>query len=177
MKSEIERGRSRHAMKALLRLCASVALFGTATALMLGGVISPAYSQLNGFIYNNGTYTTLSNPSGTNTLAFGINNLGQVVGSYNTIPNCACGNYQYGFLYSNGTYTTLNKSGGTSPATEAFGINDAGLIVGMFRNAAGTADYGFLYNNGSYTTLSAPAAPINTWATDINNFRSDRRVN
>ena len=105
------------------------------------------------------------------THASGINNSGQIVGTYNT------GSGLFGFLYSNGTYTTLNNSGGTSPATEAFGIDDAGLIVGMFRNAAGTADYGFLYNNGSYTTLSAPAAPINTWATDINNFRSDRRVN
>jgi len=38
----------------------------------LCGVVSPAYSQLSGFLYSNGSYTAINDPSGTNTLAFGI---------------------------------------------------------------------------------------------------------
>jgi len=143
MKSKTERGHWR-ATKALWRLCASVMFFG---------VVSPAYSQFSGFVYSNGSYAQISDPAGTNTMAFGINNLGQVVGGYNTAP-AGISNYQYGFLYSNGTYTTLSVPGATQ--TVAFGINDAGQIVGHYDAAADGQGYGFLYSNGMYTTLSVP---------------------
>jgi probable HAF family extracellular repeat protein len=120
-------------------------------------------NNIYNFLYSNGTYTTLSNPTVPNdSFVQGINNAGQIVGQYNT------GSAQFGFVSSiNGTYTTLNNS---VVVTEAFGINDAGKIVGMYRNDATGADLGFMYDTGNYTSLSAPPAPNNTWATDINNL-------
>ena len=66
------------------------------------------------------TYTTLDDPNGV-TSAAGINNSGDIVGSYSisTGPFCngdICDNIeqliQYGFLYSSGAYTALDYPGG-----------------------------------------------------------------
>jgi probable HAF family extracellular repeat protein len=73
------------------------------------GFVCPALS-LDSWLYSNGTYTTLNNPAATNTLAQDINNSGQIVGAYNTVPGDS-GALQNGFLYSNGTYTTINERG------------------------------------------------------------------
>jgi probable HAF family extracellular repeat protein len=155
MKSEIGRRRHRRAVKALWRLCASAALFGTATALTLGGVASPAYSQTQGFLYDNGTYTTLNDPLATGpTSAYGINDAGQIVGSYSDNSGV------HGFVYSNGTYTTLNDPLNPNN-TVLSGINNAGQIIGNYGNANGVMQ-GFLYRNGTFTTLEDPTAPILT---------------
>src|SRR5262245_42427895 len=77
-------------------------------------------------VYN---YSTLDDPLqiGFETIGWGINSAGQVVGFYS---NNSGG---HGFLYSNGTYTPLDDPLATGD-TLAFGINDTGLIVGMYRN-------------------------------------------
>ena len=73
------------------------------------------------------TFTTLEGlPSGdygagTYGAAYGINNRGDIVGTY-------VGGGLHGFLYSNGTYTTLDAPG--SFDTQVFGINDRGQIAG-----------------------------------------------
>jgi len=70
----------------------------------LCGVVSPAYSQTQGFLYDigTGTYTTLNDPLSTGapgtTQAYGINDLGQIVGSYQDSNNNT-----HGFVYSNGS--------------------------------------------------------------------------
>jgi hypothetical protein len=110
-------------------------------------------TDLTGFLYSNGTFTT-----GIGTIAFGTNNSGRIVG--------VIGNpYQYGFLYSNGVYTTLNFPGATQ--TWATDINDPGQIVGSY--STGNAVAGFLYSNGIYTTISFPLAGSDTWVWGINN--------
>jgi probable HAF family extracellular repeat protein len=99
-----------------------------------------ASNHTHGFLYSNGTYTTLDGPLATGTIALGINDLGQVVGSYNDASGT------HGFLYNNGTYTTLNDPLATTNTT-AFGINDAGQIAGFYINASG--NHGFLYDPNS----------------------------
>jgi hypothetical protein len=48
---------------------------------------APAYGQSTGFIYSNGTYTTLSDPLAIgSTTADGINDAGQVAGRTPTLP-------------------------------------------------------------------------------------------
>jgi probable HAF family extracellular repeat protein len=59
-----------------------------------------------------------------------------------------------GFIYDSGTYTSINIPGGTS--TEAFGINDAGQIVGGYDT--GGPPHGFLYSGGSFTPINVPGA-------------------
>jgi uncharacterized membrane protein len=68
------------------------------------------------------------------TVAFGINNAGQIVGLFSD----ATGGHGF-FRDSGGLFTTLDVPG---RPTFALGINDAGQIVGDFNDAAGT--HGFL---------------------------------
>jgi probable HAF family extracellular repeat protein len=80
-------------------------------------------------------YATLDVPGSINTIAHGINDAGQIVGSYDG---------QNAFLLSGGQYSTLNVPG------PAQGINNAGQIVGLDgRN-------GYLLSGGTLTTLDVP---------------------
>jgi probable HAF family extracellular repeat protein len=124
-------------------------------------------SVLHGFLYSNGTYTTVTDPSartdsgfqGFGTYAHSINGSGQIVGYYVD----ATTNGDRGFLYSggpNGTYTTLDDPSaeqGSGVGTVAFGINDLGQIVGYYVGYYPSVSWkGFLYSggtNGTYTTL------------------------
>src|SRR5271165_7071038 len=117
-------------------------------------------------------YTTLNDPLGitqysTRTIAYGINDAGQVVGEY--IDNALNTN---GFLYSGGSYTTIDDPlaapiGGDT-ITIAEGINDAGQIVGIYYAGSYAAAYGFLYSGGNYTTIADPLATGRTYANGIN---------
>jgi hypothetical protein len=81
-------------------------LLGVAV-LLLAGIVSPANSASVGFIYSGGSYTTFAVPGASNTWAFGINNEGEIVGSYRDV-------------YSGGVYTTLDYPLG--PGTQAFSL-------------------------------------------------------
>ena len=92
---------------------------------------------------------------------FGINNSGHIVGSFNAaacaVSNCALPGGA--FLLSNkGEFTPIAVPGATS--TEAFGINDRGVIVGQFADASGT--HGFLNSHGDFTTINIPGATSTT---------------
>src|SRR5262245_15225148 len=52
-------------------------------------------------------------------------------------------------------FNTLNQPGIFTSATEAFGINDTGQIVGQYSDLGGT--HGFLLSGRTYTTLDASA--------------------
>jgi probable HAF family extracellular repeat protein len=111
-----------------------------------------------GFLETNGLYAPIVDPlasPGNNhgTVAAGINNSGQIVGSYTTIVGGTAATY--GFLLSGGFYFTLDDPSSTND-TVATGINDKGQIVGYYSNASGA--HGFLYSGGTYTTLDDPLA-------------------
>jgi probable HAF family extracellular repeat protein len=71
------------------------------------------------------TYTKIMYPGSTWTEASGINDLGQVVGTYTDTSGVA-----HGFRYKAGVYTTLDFPG--MAHNYALGINDAGRVVGSF---------------------------------------------
>ena len=82
-------------------------------------------ASYHGFLYSNGAYTTLNDPSAgsSGTFAVGINDTGQIVGSY-----FDANSRNHGFLYSGGSYTTFDDPldvYGTVP----YGINNNGQIV------------------------------------------------
>lgn len=89
-------------------------------------------------------FVTFDVPGATYTVAYGVNDLGQIVGSY------ANGFGQFGFLYSQGAFQTLDVPG--SSFTVAQGINDQGEIVGW------SSDGAFSYQNGQYTLAQYPKA-------------------
>jgi probable HAF family extracellular repeat protein len=91
------------------------------------------------------TFTTLDVPGYIDTEAYGINNLGQIVGGTGAYPNTV------GFLLSGGNYSTFSVPG--AYLTQANGINDSGQIVGYDKSSANTYSLGFLLSSGSYTTL------------------------
>jgi probable HAF family extracellular repeat protein len=71
-----------------------------------------------------------------------------------------------GFLYNGVSYITLDDPLATQ-GTYAFGINDAGQIVGIYNGVDG--QHGFLYSNGSYTNIDDPLG-VGTHAYGINNI-------
>jgi uncharacterized membrane protein len=80
-------------------------------------------------------------PGYSNTVAFGINASGQIVGAAdNHGPANGFPSPAYGFLLDQGSYTTLDVPGAYS--TSAYGINDSGQIVGYYDDAGGI--HGFL---------------------------------
>ena len=66
---------------------------------------------------------------GAATVAFGINNAGQIVGNIWECVGEACS--PRGFLYSDGVFTLLRRD------TFAFGINNSGEIVGEYFSGDG----------------------------------------
>ena len=101
-------------------------------------------------------------PGGTISLATGINNNGQVIGSSST-----AGGNEHAFLYSNGTMYDLGVlPGGTS--STAVGINDNGVVVGNSETAAGL-EHAFVYSNGVMQDLGTLIGARESYANGINN--------
>lgn len=140
-------------------------LTGTSSSgLVLGEIYSLDHGFLSVFTLQDGVSTTVPFPvplGGGRGLVSGINNAGQVVGSYFPHPAPA----PTGCLLEGGQVSDLVPPGVLGSV--AVGINDAGQIVGDYL----TADlhgHGLLYSNGAYQTIDFPGA-INTVLNAINN--------
>jgi probable HAF family extracellular repeat protein len=123
---------------------------------IVGGV---GGEQSQGFLYTNGIVTPLNVPGSTQTIAYGINNSEEVVGSA-----VSAGTAPYGFLYSAGIFSPIAVPGAT--ATSAQGVNSAGQVVGYFTTASGNRN-GFLYSDGAFQSIAVPGA-ISTYVRGIN---------
>jgi probable HAF family extracellular repeat protein len=139
------------------------------------------------------SFTPIDVPGGFFTTAWGINNSGQIVGFYDTLP--PPGLVFRGFLDTDGTFSTmdlaafgindsgqiaagsgvLNADGSFTPinvpgasSTTAFGINNSGQIVGSYEDFDECGPlHGFLYSDGSFTTIDVPGGSF-TQAFGIN---------
>lgn len=116
----------------------------TMTALRAG----PATSS-GGYLYRAGRYTALGSFDGLPTGQYGINDRGQITGTYTDAGAL------HGFVRdANGHYTTFDAAPG-SP-TAPFHINDQGTVVGAYST---TAAHGFVRRpNGTVTTVDVPGA-------------------
>jgi YVTN family beta-propeller protein len=94
-------------------------------------------------------FVTINVPDATSTIVLGINNSGQMVGSYTDSSNVT-----HGFSLIAGTFTTIDYPGATS--TEAALINNVGQIVGSYTDSKGIG-HGFLLFNGKFTSITDPA--------------------
>ncbi len=95
-------------------------------------------------------------PSPIESKGFSINQAGQVAGWSRT-----AGNVPRAFLYSNGVMQDLGALGG-STGSFAFGINDAGQVVGS------SGDTAFLFSNGVMQDIGTLGGPVSQ-AFAINN--------
>src|SRR5260370_16470163 len=110
-----------------------------------------------------GETTFFSVPNATGTFAQGINNVGQVVGTY------VLNGQVHAFLRdSDGSLMSLDFPDAVS--TAANGINDNGQICGTYTTGNGSGRvHGFIRNaDGSYVTFDVPDA-LTTYAWGINN--------
>jgi probable HAF family extracellular repeat protein len=99
--------------------------------------------------------------SGNDCEAYGINDLGDIVGVANSVSM----GQTRGFLWRNGSFTDLGSLAGPSGASTAVDINNSGLI-------AGTSNGGIavVWRNGVIETLPALAGGTTyNFVTDLNN--------
>ena len=128
-----------------------------------GGIYQGAYVDAkgvnHGFLYKNGTYTTIDDPyagikpeQGTITVDYNL--AGVVLGYY-----AAANGLIHGFTYKNGTYTAVPDApgAGTNPGqgTEPGVITNMGTIIGSYINAKGNS-VGYIDRDGIYANLPRP---------------------
>jgi len=121
--------------------------------------------EFQGFIWDRGTATQITVPSGANTTYFhGINNRGQIVGHTRQTQF----DLARAFLWDNEEFTFLDIPGVlvAGDGEDSMAINDRGQIVGTIQEGGITR--GFLLADGEVTRISVPGAS-DTWATGINN--------
>ena len=94
-------------------------------------------------------FTTFDVPHAFQTVAEGINDRGQVVGTY---TDEFFGSF-HGFIYDDGVFTTIDFPGGLD--TVLFGINNDGNTVGSYIS---NQQHGFTYDgeSGGFTAVDAP---------------------
>ena len=103
---------------------------------------------------------------GIDTQPSAINDTGQIVG-FSTTPQAT-----HAFLYSAGTMTDLGVLVG-AVQSDAFGINDAGTVVGESAWASGTA-HAFIYSrDGPMEDLNALIPPDSGWILESANGTND----
>ena len=108
------------------------------------------------------TYTAIDFPGSTLTTTRGINNHGDIVGAYRTVPP------RHVFEIENGQYIPLaqNTILGTH-LSEAFKINNRGDVIGSYVDDAGFSHGFLLSKSGNLTTIDFPGAN-DTYARGIN---------
>jgi len=105
--------------------------------------------------------TTIQYPGSTSTTARGINNSGEIAGTYSCAAACinpitgetsTAGTH--GFLLQDGVYTRIDVPGGS--ATTPRGISEQGAVVGHYN--VGAVTHGFVYADGHYSfPIDVPA--------------------
>lgn len=92
-----------------------------------------------GFIFtrSSGTAVPLNAPNATTTLPKGINDAGQISGTWADASGKA-----HGFFYDNGTWISFDHSGTNN--TTVVGINGIGQTAGFYYTSRGT--HGFVYS-------------------------------
>src|SRR5215216_5820125 len=125
------------------------------------------------FLYEMGSMTELGVlPGGSSSAAWGINDVGQIVGESN-FDETSGGR---AILYENGTMTNLGTlpNPGTYGRSVAYDINDSGQVVGVSDTMEGSTDgraheHAFLFEDGTMTDLHALGSNDRSMAVAINN--------
>jgi len=124
----------------------------------LTGEIVGAYTQCGGgsqaFLDNNGQFSNVSYPGSMWSIAYGINNLGQIVGAWQDSAYCV-----HGYLLSSGKYTSIDNPNAVcvNGGTWLSGINDAGQISGFYIGQSAQLQ-GFLYYGNTFYAISPPSS-------------------
>jgi probable HAF family extracellular repeat protein len=103
------------------------------------------------FTYVTNDYEIYTVPDASDTVPFGINSSGVIVGGYDDLLTAKT----HAFVDNAGSVTTLDFPGAT--VTLGADINDAGDSVGVWDDAAGN-EHGYSYIGGAFAAIDFPLA-------------------
>lgn len=134
------------------------------TGVVTGNYLDPGTGLVTGFVYANGAYTSVAVPSALSTSLGAINGAGLALGTYEAV-----GNTIHSFTYDGSNITFLPDYPGTGVTeTAAYGINNAGRIVGVTSSDASFVPFsGFELVAGVYTPYAYPGS-VSTGLLGIN---------
>jgi len=122
----------------------------------------------HGFLLNSGGLTTLDFPGASDTIAFGINELGTVVGLWDILDSDGNLIAEHGFIWKNGVFSEVDFPGAAD--TSVMGINAAGDLVGSWDSGlTSPIAHGYVFSNGKFASFDVPIAGATvTQPDDIN---------
>ncbi len=113
----------------------------------------------HGFLLTGDRFTSIDFPAASFTIAYGIDSLGNIVGSYHDPDGTS-----HGFLLSGGVFSSIDFPGALG--TVALGISPRGDIVGTYTDTIGQypwpKSHGFLLSGGVFSSIDFPGALITT---------------
>lgn len=138
--------------------------FGHVVGQYWGDAFGQGLQRFHGFLWKDGTYTTLDAPfaEAMATTLSGINNAGQVIGTYlhhrPGSPDINEYDSELAFLYDNGNFTELNFPGSQIPfccgaQTFPMDINNNGDVIGATYDSQGNRQF-FLLAGGEYFRIT-----------------------
>jgi probable HAF family extracellular repeat protein len=113
-----------------------------------------------------GRYRRIDVPGAMGTYAIKINNVGQIVGTFNTTSRTVTALGGQGYLLDRGRFISIAPPG--AMFSQALGINNLGQVVGEYLDSDGV-NHGFLWHRGRFTTIDVPRS-AGTSVTDINDL-------
>ena len=122
--------------------------------MVAGSESIPGEGHTDAVLWTNGKVTDLGllpGEGGIFTVASGVNNSNEVVGSGDNKESM-----ERAWLWRNGTMTDIGTLGG--PQASANAINNAGQVVGSAQTST-DAGHGFIYQNGKMTDLGLNIYP------------------
>ena len=125
-----------------------------------GEITDKEFEKIHGFFYSGSKMTDIGTLGGEFSVANGLNDSGQVVGTSDTNSDEV-----RGFVWQNGKMTRIGTLGG--PFSAATGINNKGEVVGISAASSGQA-HAFIWNNGSMRDISAQCPGKQNAASVIN---------
>lgn len=137
-----------------------------ATAINDSGEIVGYYledSKYNGFVDIGGSLSALNPPGATYTQIYGINNAGQISGTYGG-GDCPQRDY-CGFVYQGGKFTRIMAPGAFD--TDVYGVSNSGIVVGQYFTETGVS-HGFMESGGVFTNVDVPGSMGTTVVIDAN---------
>jgi uncharacterized membrane protein len=127
-----------------------------------GNLFGQGLQRFHGFVWKNGEYTTIDAPfsEAMFTTLSGINNAGQIIGTYLHHRPGDINEYdsEVAFVYDNGSFTELDFPGAQIPfccgaQTFPMDINNLGQIVGSTYSNEGKLQF-FLFDDGTYFRIA-----------------------
>jgi uncharacterized membrane protein len=118
------------------------------------GSVNDPQGTVHGFFYDHGTFSLpLSFPGAGATYTLGLNNRGEIVGTYYRAAK------SYGFQFRAGRYSSPAPPSGLQTGFQA--INDAGQVAGIWVDAQGTHGVSYLDSVGLFTPhFDVPGAVV-----------------